>query len=279
MSPPTIRTILQDHDLAALRQLGQNFLVNPKIAERIVDLAAIDETTTVVEIGVGFGSLTLPLAQRAARVIGIEIDRGIITWHREHDHLPANVELRHQDALTVDYAALAAELGDRLVIVANLPYSISSPLLFAFIDAHPAIDRAVLMLQKEVADRLVAPPGSRQYGILTVLLARIATTKRLLKVGPGNFYPRPKVDSAVVGIDFLPAGDPRLPAVDGRLLQKIVKLAFGQRRKTIANALVPLFAGRQELERVLAAAGIDGRKRPDQLTPPEYCNLAAAIGG
>ena len=277
MTQPSIAAILRQHDLAALRRLGQNFLINPTVAERIVALAGAGKDDTVVEIGVGFGALTLPLARQAQRVIGLEVDRGIVEWHARNQVLPANVELRHQDALQADFRHLAEETGDRLIVVANLPYSISSPLLFALLDAYPAVARAVLMLQREVADRLTARPGTRDYGVLTVLLAHQAVTRRLLKVGPANFHPRPKVDSTVVGIDFFSSNDRRPTAVDSRLLRALVKAAFSQRRKTLANALSPLLKDRARLARLLAAAKIDGKRRPDHITPEEYFSLAAQL--
>ncbi len=277
MTHPPLAAILRQHDLAALRRLGQNFLVNPAVAERIADLAGVGKEHTVVEIGVGFGALTLPLARRAQRVIGLEIDRGIVEWHGRNQVLPANVDLRHQDALRVNYRCLAGETGDRLTVVANLPYSISSPILFALLDAYPAVERAVLMLQREVADRLTAAVGTRNYGVLTVLLAQRATVRRLLKVGPNNFHPRPKIDSTVVAIDFLPPEQDRQPPGTAPLLRPLVKAAFGQRRKTLANALFPLVGDRDRLARLLAAAGIDGRRRPEQITPDEYLALATLL--
>ena len=201
---PDHKAILHQRQLAASRQRGQNFLVHRRTAELIVELAGVTPEDRVVELGVGFGALTLPLAARAAAVIGLEIDSGIIAWHQDEQDLPANVSLRHEDLLKADFPKLAEECGGRLKIVANLPYSISNPLLFKLLENRDIVDSAVLMLQKEVAQRLTAKPATKEYGILTVLLNGCARVEKLLDVGPGQFHPRPKVDSVVVKITFFP---------------------------------------------------------------------------
>lgn len=215
---------------------------------------------TVVELGVGFGALTLPLAATVRRVVGLELDAGLIRCHREEGILPANVELVHQDLLQADFAALAADTGGRLMIVANLPYSVSNPLLFKLMESREAMAGAVLMLQKEVADRLTASPGTKEYGILTVLLAACATVTPLLHVGPEQFHPRPKVDSVVVRLDFEPPPERarRLPPYDRLLLHQVVKGAFQQRRKTLLNGLASAWPelGKETWRRLLAAADI-----------------------
>jgi len=272
----SIRQILTEHGLAPSKRLGQNFLVQPRLAEQIVALAGIGPTDTVVELGVGLGSLTIPLAARAGKVIGIEIDAGIIRYHLEAQDLPANVELHHQDLLQTDFAALAHDQGSRLKIIANLPYAISNPLLFKLVEQHQALDLAVLMVQKEVALRLIAPPGTKEYGVLSVLLGSCAQVRRLLEVGPANFYPRPKVDSLVIAISFgaAPAG------VDFPMLHRVVDLAFRQRRKTLLNSLSAggaIGLGRPEAARVLAAAGIEPRLRAENLTTADFIRLTRAI--
>ncbi len=271
----TFKDIMKKSGLAPHRQLGQNFLTNPRIAERIVEAAAITDRDTVVEIGVGFGSLTIPLARVAARVIGMEIDAGIIRYHQEQHSLPDNVLLLHQDILQADFDELYHQAGGPLKIVANLPYSISSPLLFRLIDHHHLVDSAHLMLQKEVADRLTAGPGTREYGILSVLLGNVADVRQVLRVGPGNFHPRPRVDSVVVGIRFRPPDRQNQVCVDKNLLRRIVKTAFNQRRKTIANSLASLFTDRDRLLRLLSESGIDPASRADRLSLEDYRNLTA----
>ena len=274
---PSIPEILRDSDLAPHKKLGQNFLVNPATVEAILDRAAPRPEDTIVEFGVGLGSLTIPLARRVARVIGLEIDSGLVAWHREHQILPDNVTLLHQDLLKADFTALAAQCGGRLKIIANLPYSISNPLLFRLVEHRDAMDFAVLMLQKEVAQRLAASPRTKEYGVLTVLLGACATVRPLLQVGPGQFHPRPKVDSTVIRLDFHP--HPINPPVDFRLFAAIVKTAFQKRRKNLPNALAGLdrLASKSDLAPVLRAAGIEAGSRPDQLATAQYLALAQAM--
>ncbi|ADH85322.1 16S rRNA (adenine(1518)-N(6)/adenine(1519)-N(6))-dimethyltransferase RsmA [Desulfurivibrio alkaliphilus] len=279
MNQSEIKKLLTERGLAPSKQLGQNFLIQPVLAERIVTAGGITPDDTVVELGVGLGALTRPLAATAARVIGLEIDAGIIKYHREHQGLPANVELRHQDLLRADFAALAAEVGTRLKIMANLPYAVTNPLLFKLVEQRRAIRQAVLMIQKEVAQRLTARPGSKEYGVLTVLLGTCATVQRLLEVGPGNFYPRPKVDSVVIAINFheQPAA---LTEVDFALLRRVVDSAFRQRRKTLLNSLsagAGLGLDRNQTAAALAAAGIDPRFRAENLDTEDFLRLTKAV--
>lgn len=283
MNQSEIKDILQKHGLAPSKQLGQNFLVQPALAQRIVDAAGITDADTVVELGVGLGALTRPLAARAAQVVGLEIDAGIIKFHQANQLLPPNVELRHQDLLRADFAALATELGGPLKIIANLPYAITNPLLFKLVEQRHSLRQAVLMIQKEVALRLSARPGTKEYGILSVLLGTCATVERLLEVGPGNFYPRPKVDSLVVAINFHNRPPPVFTAGgqirDFNLLRRVVDSAFGQRRKTLLNSLSGggLALERAEVAAALAAAGIDPRLRAEKLTTEDFLKLTQAI--
>ena len=169
---PTAR-LLKRQGLAPHKKLGQNFLVSERVPRRIVDLAGLQPDDTVIEVGVGLGALTRPLAAVVARVIGLEADAGIVRMHAQQQDLPANVELIHADVLKADLAALVPP-DQRLKIVANLPYSISTPFLFRLIDLAERMDSAVVMLQKEVARRLMAHPGTREYGVPTVLFAACA---------------------------------------------------------------------------------------------------------
>jgi len=277
-----IKTILHDRHLAPSKRLGQNFLVDEEVVELLLDRAAPGENDTIVEFGVGLGSLTIPLARRVKRVIGIEIDSGIIRWHEEKGVLPSHVSLRHADLLKTDFRALAAETGGRLKIIANLPYSISGPLLFALIEHHRHIESAVLMLQKEVAERLVARPGSKAYGVLSVLLGACARIEAILEVGPEHFHPRPKVDSLVVRMCFQPPA-PGMGDGQTAMLKALVKGAFQQRRKTIVNALATAAIGgvadKEVIAQRLGSVGIEPARRADQITVGEYLLLARAYGG
>jgi len=274
-----VKAVLKANKLAAHKTLGQNFLVHRHTAERIVDLAGVAPTDTIIELGVGLGALTVPLAARAAKVIGLEIDAGIIKWHQENGELPANVTLIHQDILRADFAELASQCGGTIKIVSNLPYSISNPLLFKLLENRHLMTSAVLMLQKEVAQRLNARVGTKEYGPLTVLLNGYAAVANLMQVGPGQFHPRPKVDSTVVKILFQPPTTRavQLPTHDFNLLRALVNGAFGQRRKTLLNALSAsaLFANRKsEVRELLAKADLDPAIRAERLSVEDYVRLA-----
>ncbi|WP_319588375.1 16S rRNA (adenine(1518)-N(6)/adenine(1519)-N(6))-dimethyltransferase RsmA [uncultured Desulfobulbus sp.] len=275
------RKLLKRQDLAPNKKLGQNFLVHERTPKRIVDLAGLHPEDQVVEVGVGLGALTRPLAAAAAKVIGLEADSGIIRLHRQQQDLPANVELIHADVLKVDFASLI-EPGERLKIVANLPYSISTPFLFRLIDHAHLMDFAVVMLQKEVARRLMASPGCKEYGAPTVLLAACAEIKPLLAVNPAEFHPRPKVDSLVVRISFHPQPK-RVQALgdfDRTLFSRVVHAAFGQRRKTLLNGLdsAGLVPDKKKLTQCIEAAGIAPSVRAEMLTLEDFVRLSHALG-
>lgn len=274
------RKLLKRQDLAPNKKLGQNFLVHERTPKRIVDLAELHPEDRVIEVGVGLGALTRPLAAAVAKVIGLEADSGIVRLHRQQQDLPSNVELIHADVLKVDLASLI-EPGERLKIVANLPYSISTPFLFRLIDHADLMDFAVIMLQKEVARRLMAPPGCKEYGAPTVLLAACAAIRPLLAVNPAEFHPRPKVDSLVVRISFHPQPE-RVQALgdfDRRLLGRVVHAAFGQRRKTLLNGLdnTGLAPDKKILTRCIEAAGITPSVRAETLTLEDFVRLSRAF--
>lgn len=281
---------LDRHSLAPSKRFGQNFLVNQRTAEAIVRAANISAGEVVVEVGVGLGALTMPLAGRAAKVIGIEIDSGIIRLHQEEGDLPENVELIHADILKADFGDLAGRCGGKIKIIANLPYSISNPFIFKLIENRESVDRVTVMLQKEVAERLMARPGTKEYGIPSVLLQCCATIRKVMVVKPAEFHPRPKIDSMVVNIDFTQGN---LLSVTGEaytfpVLQRIVRLAFNQRRKTLLNTLGNGWfsdsqgqgerqAGRLAIQKALAQAGVDPSSRPESLDLQDFIRLAIAL--
>lgn len=280
MAPIHTKQMLRHQGLAPHKKLGQNFLIHAHTPQRIVDLAGVDPDDQVVEVGVGLGALTQPLAAAARSVIGIEADSGIIRLHQEQQDLPANVKLLHADVLKVDLASLV-EPGKRLKIVANLPYSISSPFLFRLIAHADLMDSAVVMLQKEVALRLMAGPGTKEYGAPTVLLASCAEVRPLLAVDRAEFHPRPKVDSLVIRIDFHPMPE-RVRALgefDRTLLTRIVNAVFIQRRKTLLNGLAGagLPYDKAELNRCLRAAGFSPQIRGETLTLEAFVALTHAL--
>ncbi len=280
MNPHKIRQLLQSRGLAPHKYLGQNFLVQTHIAERIVSLADLKADDTVLEVGVGLGALTRPLAAAAGRVIGIETDAGIIRLHEEQHSLPANVRLVHADILEVDLAALAPA-GKRFTIVANLPYSISTPFLFLLMEQRHLVHAAVLMLQKEFARRLAAEPGRREYGAPSVLLAACAEVKPVLAVGPEAFHPRPRVDSLVLRLRFEPEPKRLAPLgpFDRPLFTRLVRAAFGQRRKTLLNGLRPLITEKKVLEHALQKAGIAAQARAESLSLEDFIRLTQNLQG
>lgn len=280
MTHEKTKKFLKRQGLAPHKKLGQNFLVHERTPKRIVDLAGLQPEDRVIEVGVGLGALTRPLAAAAAKVIGLEADSGIIRLHQEQRDLPANVELVHADVLKVDFASLIGP-GERLKIVANLPYSISTPFLFRLIDHAHLMDFAVIMLQKEVARRLMAGPNSKEYGAPTVLLASCAEIRSLLAVNPAEFHPRPKVDSLVVRIGFYPQPE-RVRALgdfDRKLFSRIVHAAFGQRRKTLLNGLdgATRIPDKKMLAEVIESAGIAPSTRAETLELEQFVHLTRVI--
>lgn len=277
MDRKNTRNLLKDQGLAPKKKLGQNFLVHKHTAERIAELAAIDQSDTIVEVGVGLGALTEPLARAAKMVIGIEADSGIVRMHTEKQDLPENVRLLHQDILQTNFETLAQEAGGRLKIVANLPYSISTPFLFKLILHAEIMESAVVMLQKEVAQRLLAQPGTKEYGVPTVLLASCAEIKMLMRVKPEEFHPRPKVDSSVVRLTFFPVPQrvQHLEKVDRNTLRKVVNAAFGQRRKTLVNALHSsgFTTDKLKLAQTIESCGLSASIRAERLSIEDFINL------
>jgi 16S rRNA (adenine1518-N6/adenine1519-N6)-dimethyltransferase len=273
-----IKDLLEQQKLSPKKRFGQNFLINKNVSEKIVRLANIQPDDTIIEVGVGFGALTSHLAQLCRKVIGIEIDSGIIRFHKEVGSLPANVSLVHQDILRTDFARLASESGGRIKLIANLPYSISNPLLFKLVEHRDEMEWAILMLQKEVAQRLNATAGSKEYGIITVLMGACASIHKLLALGPQHFHPRPRVDSQVVRISFYPIPEraAALPEHDPALLKKIVNAAFQQRRKTLVNSLsaadLPGIA-KKAIETALADMNLDSRTRGEKLQVEDFVAL------
>ena len=281
-SDKKIKDILQQRKLAPQKKFGQNFLLNRNIAEKIIKLAQVQQHDTIIEIGVGLGALTGYLATICRKVIGLEVDAGIMRYLRDEGNLPDNVTLIHQDILQADFGKLAEASGNRLKIIANLPYSISNPLLFKLIENKDIIEWAVLMLQKEVAQRLNANIGTKDYGILTVRLAACATVEKLFDLGPGNFYPRPRVDSTVVRISFfpVPARAAALPNYDTQLFKAIIDAAFQQRRKTLLNAFSS--AGRlnfdkKTIENALDTLGLDSKVRGERLSVENFAALTKLL--
>ena len=252
------------------KRFGQHFLHDPGILARIIAAIAPKASERLVEIGPGEGALTLPLLRAAGHLTAIELDRDLIEPLREKARDVGELTIIHADVLTVNFSELAG--GSPLRLVGNLPYNISTPILFHCLEHAAAIADMHFMLQKEVVDRMAAPPGSKTYGRLSVMLQLRCTVEPLLKVPPGAFRPPPKVDSAVVRL--VPHAPDDLPDADFALIEKLVRAAFGQRRKTLSNALAE-FVTRADID----AAGLDPRARAEQLAPAAYVALARRLAG
>ena len=252
------------------KRFGQHFLHDEIVLNRIVQAIAPQPGDHVVEIGPGEGAMTLPLLRRLGRMTVIELDRDLIPRLRAAATGVGELEIVNADVLGVDLRALAA--GAPLRVVGNLPYNISSPILFHCIDYLDAISDMHFMLQKEVVERMAAAPGSKVYGRLSVMLQLACRVEPLIEVPPGAFKPPPKVDSAVVRLTPRAATD-RPDRDCAATIARVVKAAFGQRRKTLSNALSDVASVEQ-----IIAAGIDPRARAEQLSPAEFVGLAAVVG-
>jgi 16S rRNA (adenine1518-N6/adenine1519-N6)-dimethyltransferase len=274
------RALLTAWNIQAKKQLGQNFLNDPNVARAIVDKAGIAHDDVVLEIGPGLGAITVFAATAANRVIAVDKDGRIIGLLRTELLAKGidNVDIREADILRVDLESVSREAGRPLVVLGNLPYNISSQVIVQLIHARSRIDRAVLMLQKEMAQRICAGPGSKAYGRLSVMLGYCADARVLMQVRAPLFFPAPKVDSTVVGIRFL--DPPAFPALDEALLFRVVKAAFGKRRKTLRNALSQsdLNLDPSTCERLLETAQIDPMRRAESLSVEAFARLSNIIG-
>ncbi len=251
------------------KRLGQHFLADPNVARKIAGAVGAPAGARVVEIGPGTGALTGYLLDAYPRLTALEVDPEAIT-HLEQ-RFPG-LDVRQGDVLDVDWRGLAAELGvPRLHVVGNLPYYITSPILFSLLDARHVIERAVVMIQREVAERIVAPPGSKIYGGLSVQTQLLARPALLFRVSRNVFTPKPDVESAVLGIDFRDAPLDVLAgadAVDSSALRRVVRGAFGHRRKALRNSLAAL-AGEWQTTVPERFSGL----RPEQLAPADFVEL------
>ncbi|HVZ39722.1 MAG TPA: 16S rRNA (adenine(1518)-N(6)/adenine(1519)-N(6))-dimethyltransferase RsmA [Candidatus Kapabacteria bacterium] len=258
-----------DH-ITPKKSLGQNFLVDANIAQKIVRAFDAGPADMVVEIGPGEGALTRMLAETAGRLAAVELDARAA--ERIRTMFGSRVLVIERDVLEVSLRELAAECGaERLRIIGNIPYYITSPILFHLFEHRTVVADAMLMMQREVALRLVARPRTKEYGILAVMAQTYSAPKRLFDVGPRCFYPSPKVTSSVVHLRFAD-----LEGIAGieSVHRQIVRAAFNQRRKTLRNSLAQLLPTQEERDRVFTHAEIDQTARAEELLPPDFIRLA-----
>lgn len=260
------------------KSLGQNFLTDRNVLTRIIESAGVVAGDRVLEVGPGRGALTRLLAELGALVVAVELDRQLLPLlEQEFAHMGI-VEVVQADILAVDLRQiLTSRWQGKWKVVANLPYNISSQVLIRFLDHREIFSRLVLMLQREVGERLIAPPATKEYGILSVFCRLHFDMYREFFVKPGSFYPVPKVESVVLRFEPIPA--PRVDVGDEAFFRRVVKAAFGQRRKTLWNCLksAGLAPDEQLLADALACCGVDGGRRGETLSLEEFAALSRAL--
>lgn len=254
------------------KRLGQHFLIDPNIVRKILKVAALRPEDVVFEIGPGRGALTHALCERVARVIAVEIDGLLVEYLTQTCAQPDALELHHGDALAFPYATLPAGT----VVIGNLPYYVSTPLVFRLLEDRDRIDRMVLMLQREVTERMIAAPGSRDYGLLSVVTQYLTKPRKAFVVPASCFRPIPRVDSAVVCLSGRTARPPDDARFDEVFMQ-VVRGAFAHRRKTLINSCREEGWEDPVIRRALEATNIDPRRRAETLTVREFIALAHAV--
>jgi 16S rRNA (adenine1518-N6/adenine1519-N6)-dimethyltransferase len=272
----SIRKELAEYGLVPRKRLGQHFLVDRNILNKVIRSAGVEKEDVVLEVGPGLGEMTLALARQAKKVIAIEIDSKlvVILEKKMKDH--PNVEVVKSDILKVDFDQFLKKEGHPIKVVANLPYQISTPLLFRFIESKDVFSTFTLMLQREVAERMVAPPGRKEYGPLSIFIQLSFDLTIRFFIKPSAFFPPPKVDSALVHMVW--REEPLVETNDEEWFKRVVKACFGYRRKTLVNALkhselvLP-----ESMELKMKGIGIDPQRRPETLTIQEFAALANAL--
>ncbi len=275
----TIKDIMQRHGFSFSKGLGQNFLINPSVCPRMAEQCGADAQTGVLEIGPGIGVLTAELAQRAKKVVAVELDDRLLPVLDETLRNFGNVRVVHGDVMKLDLAALIAEHFadcEKVAVCANLPYYITSPVIMTLLEGRLPVSAITVMVQKEAADRLCAEVGSRESGAVTVAVHYYAEPELLFRVSRGSFMPPPNVDSAVIRLSV--REEPMVNVGDERVFFGMVRAGFSQRRKTLANSLTSGgFLKREEAARALADAGIPANTRIEALDMGQLAKLSSSI--
>jgi 16S rRNA (adenine1518-N6/adenine1519-N6)-dimethyltransferase len=278
-SPKTIKALMSRYGFHFSKSLGQNFIIDENVLERIVTGAEIGPEDDVLEIGPGIGVMTEVLCEHAKRVVAIEIDSSLMPILSETVGHFENLRIINKDVLKVDLPALIAETfeGRRPKLVANLPYYVTTPIIMTFLEQRIPISDLVVMIQKEVADRILASPSSSDYGALSVVVQYFTEPSIVTRVSKGSFMPAPKVDSTVIRLHVRETAPVAL--VDEAVFFNTIRDAFGKRRKTLQNALSSGRLGltKAEAGEVLAAAGIPASTRGEALDINAFANLANAV--
>lgn len=272
----TIRKELKEYGLFLKKGLGQNLLVDRNIIEKVIRTAQVQKEDIILEVGPGLGEMTMALAQRAKQVIAIEIDPRMVEILREKLKGHPNIQVINKDILKVNFRELIRREKGPIKVVSNLPYQISTPLIFRFIESREIFSTFTLMLQREVAERMQASPGGKEYGPLSIFIQIFLDVSICFRIHPSAFFPPPKVESAVVHLVWK-----EIPMVDKDhedWFKRVVKACFGYRRKTLINALknANIFLP-ESIEARMEKIGIDPQRRPETLTLQEYVKLAESL--
>jgi 16S rRNA (adenine1518-N6/adenine1519-N6)-dimethyltransferase len=272
----SIKQELKDYGFFPKKRLGQHFLVDRNISNKVIRTAEVGKEDVVIEVGPGSGEMTLALARLVKQVIAVEIDPKLVEILRKKLADCPNVEVVRSDILKVDFRRLYKKEGRPIKVVANLPYQISTPLLFRFIEAKEAFSTLTLMLQREVAERMAAPSGGKKYGPLSIFVQLFLNVSIRFFIKPSAFFPPPKIESAVVHMVW--KEKPRIDEKDEEWFKEVVKASFGYRRKTLLNALKHSELSLPEsIESRMKQAGIDSQRRPETLAIEEFIRLAKAL--
>ena len=272
------RRQLRELQIRPKKKLGQHFVVDPNVLRKIVDRAGLEGTDIIVEIGAGLGTLTAPLAARVQKVYALEIDQRLADVLRDQFSGSEQVEVIPGDALRYDFGALFQQWRRKMKVVANLPYEISSPMIFRLFEERHCFSLFILMLQMEVARRVAARPGTKEYGPLSLWSQLYSRPGVLFAVPPQAFHPRPKVESAVVTFEILQ--EPSVEVGDERTLQRVIRSAFAYRRKTLVNAIrLGEFShlSVEKIQQALQSARIDPALRGETLSLEQFRDLARAL--
>ncbi len=272
----SVKSELKQHGLFPRKKLGQHFLVDPNILNKVVRTARVGKEDVVLEVGPGLGQMTVALSRQAKKVIAVEIDERLAAVLKQKlEDLP-NVEVIRDDILEVDFKLLFKRETRPIKVVANLPYQISTPLLFRFIESKEIFSVLTLMLQKEVAERMAACPGRKEYGPLSIFIQAFSDVSIQFIIKPTAFYPPPEVESALVHVTW--KEKPMIETKDEDWFKRVVKACFSYRRKTLMNSLrhseLPL---PESVESRVEKIGIDSRRRPETLSIQEFVKLSEAL--
>ena len=271
------REVLERYNMSAKKKFGQNFLIDSGVLEGIVEAAGVTKDDFVLEIGPGIGTLTQYLAEAARAVVAVEIDTSLLKVLDDTLSEYDNVTVINKDVLKVDIGELAVQYNDGkpIKVVANLPYYITTPIIMKLFESGAPIEGITVMVQQEVAERMAAVPGNKDYGSLSLAVGYYANARQVLSVPPSSFIPQPKVGSAVVNLTRY--DEPRVTVRDEKYLFEIIRTSFNQRRKTIANSISNnphLGASRQQVQDALISMGIDERARGEILTLEQFAELS-----